>query len=112
MYKLAYKLEVMQKLDKLTFIVLSLVLLGIGSCKKEEACDGGMKGTFKDLTGLDGCGWVIELEDKSVIEPSNLSDFMIIPEEDKKIWVSYESAPLASICMVGEIVIIKCISSR
>ncbi len=102
----------MQKLGKFIFIILSLVLLGIGSCKKTESCDEGVKGTFKNLTGLDGCGWVIELADKSVIEPSNLSEFTIVPEEDKKIWVSYENAPLASICMVGETVIIKCISSR
>lgn len=102
----------MRKASLLTLLFFSFVLLGIGSCKKMEPCDKGVKGIFKDFTGLDGCGWVIELEDKSVIEPSNIADFMIIPEENKKIWLSYESAPLASICMVGEIVIINCISSR
>lgn len=94
----------------LSFIII--IILSIGSCKKTSPCDHGIKGTLKNYTGLDGCGWMIELNDGSVIEPSNLNDFMIIPAENKKIWVSYESAPLASICMVGEIVIIKCISER
>lgn len=93
-------------------ISFTIILIGLGSCKKEEKCPDGVKGTFKNLTGLDGCGWVIELEDKSVIEPSNLSEFIISPEEGKPIWLSYESAALASICMVGEIVVVKCITER
>ncbi len=95
----------------LSVLLLSLVL-ATGSCKKEEACADGQKGIFKNFTGLDGCGWMIELENNKVIEPSNLNEFMIQPEENKKIWVTYESAPLASICMVGEVVYIKCISER
>ncbi|PKP34585.1 MAG: hypothetical protein CVU00_06365 [Bacteroidetes bacterium HGW-Bacteroidetes-17] len=94
-------------------IFLSFTMLCLNTCKKTGPCDDGVKGSFKNLTGLDGCGWVIVLEDNNqVIEPSNLNDFMIVPSEDKKIWVKYERAPLASICMVGEVVIINCISDR
>jgi hypothetical protein len=102
----------MKKINPISFFLIIILIFGIESCKKESSCNDGEKGVFKNLTGLDGCGWVIELENKSVIEPSNLQDFMIIPHENKKIWVTYESAPLASICMVGEIVLIKCISDR
>lgn len=102
----------MQKPAFLCLILFSTMLMGIGSYKKTEPCDQGVKGVFKDFTGLDGCGWMIELENNKVIEPSNLTSFMIVPEEDKKIWISHESAPLASICMAGEVVIIKCIASR
>lgn len=102
----------MRKTIIISIILFSTMLMGIGSCKKVEPCDQGVKGVFKDFTGLDGCGWVIELENDKVIEPSNIESFMIVPEEDKEVWVSYESAALASICMVGEVVVINCISSR
>ncbi len=102
----------MKKTTLILIILISVLTFCFESCTKNNVCDQAVKGVFKDYTGLDGCGWVIVLEDNSVIEPSNLQDFMIIPQENKKIWLSYENAPLASICMVGQVVIIKCISER
>ena len=102
----------MKKFAFSSLILITVLFCGLESCKEKSSCDQGVKGVFKDFTGLDGCGWIIELEDKSVIEPSNLQDFMIIPRENKKIWVTYENAPLASICMVGQVVLVKCISER
>ena len=93
-------------------IVTCLVLLAaLSSCQK-GGCKEAVKAEFKDLTGLDGCGIVIQLSDGSYIEPQNLSDFSITPEDGKKIWVQYHSTQGGSICMVGDIVKIDCISER
>lgn len=53
---------------------------------------------------LDGCGWMLELEDKTKKEVSEG-----IPEtfkvEGKKVWAKYSPAKnVASICMAGQIV--------
>lgn len=86
-------------------------------------------GTIKDLTGLDGCGYVIELDNGAVLEPvrrfwcgTGLTDeqlaemekqnaFWLFPIEDGlRVSVGYESTEnFGSICMAGEIVTITCI---
>jgi hypothetical protein len=82
--------------------------------------------TVRDLTGLDGCGFVFELEDGNRLEPlrilycgtpsapnetkdNPLLDFEFV--DGKKVMINYEILPnYGSICMVGPIVKIKCIS--
>lgn len=83
--------------------------------------------TVRDLTGLDGCGWVFELSDGSRIEPQRLMfcgtpplptevtedplyDFEWV--DGKTVYISYEETDMVSICMVGSIVRITCISNR
>jgi len=102
----------MSKILSLTFVGIAISLLTLTSCEKESDCPNAVKATFTDLTGLDGCGMVIELENGDRIEPVNLSDFEIDVEDGKKIWVEYHSFSGASICMVGEIVEIDCIGER
>lgn len=95
-----------------TCLLICALLIGIASCAK-GSCGHGQKAKLKDLTGLDGCGMVIELQDGSYLEPTNLSEMDIEIVDGKKIWVSYHTAPnLASICMAGNIVEIDCIASR
>lgn len=91
--------------------VLSFASITLSSCQKGD-CSNAVKGEFKDLTGLDGCGMVIELSNGEKIEPRNLSDFNVEPEDGKKIWVKYHLAEGGSICMVGDIVRIDCITER
>ena len=56
---------------------------------------------------------MIELNDGTKLEPNNLNDFSIDLEENKKIWIVFRpAAQMVSICMVGEIVTIDCISER
>jgi len=56
---------------------------------------------------------MVELDDGSSLEPTNLNDFNLDLKENKKIWISYHTAPqMMSICMAGEIVTIDCISER
>lgn len=94
---------------KLLPILLGLML--IASCEKEP-CENAQKATFKDMTGLDGCGMMIELEDGKRLEYINLNDFEITPEDGKQIWVTYENYDGMSICMAGQMVKITCIAER
>jgi hypothetical protein len=93
-----------------SFILITLLLF---SCKKNE-CPIAVKGELKDYIGLDGCGFVIILENGDRIEPINLSEFDIELVDNQKIWVDYHINEnlSASICMVGDIVVIDCISKR
>ena len=94
----------------LYFCLLLMVLL---SCSKNE-CPRAVKGELKDYIGLDGCGFVIILENGDRIEPINLSEFDIELVNNQKIWVDYHINEnlSASICMIGDIVLIDCISRR
>lgn len=107
-------------------IVSSLTFTG---CSEEDitnvSCDQAVPATVRDLSGLDGCGFVFELEDGSKLEP-----FMLgycgtppLPKEvtenplynfewvdGKQVLIGYEVVPdAASICMVGKIVKITCL---
>lgn len=105
MKKIFYK-----KIVVLTFILLTLATL---SCNKESECDNSQRAKLVNMTGLDGCSWIIEINNGTKLEPINLNDFSINLKENKKIWVVYHTAPqMASICMAGEIVTIDCISER
>jgi len=84
----------------------------VSSCST-NSCPNSVKGEFKDLQGLDGCGMVISLENGDKINPVNLSDFDIEIVDGKKVWVSYSIQENAmGICMVGKIVEIVCVSDR
>lgn len=82
------------------FILLTLV---VTSCAQQH-CPYGVPVKMKNLTGLDGCGWVLELNDGTRLEPINLNEFNVSMVEGKKLFVTYEDFPAASICMVGKMV--------
>jgi hypothetical protein len=104
------KLTMMKIAVKIPILLFTLFLAL--SCSK-RSCLNSKNGELKNYTGLDGCGWVIVLEDGTKLEPTNLSEFNIALEEAKKISVSYKSSNnMASICMVGELVEIDCIKER
>jgi hypothetical protein len=84
-------------------IFFFLSILVVTSCAQQH-CPFGIPVKMKNLTGLDGCGWVLELSDGSRMEPINMNDFEVKLVEGKKIYVTYEDFPGASICMVGKIV--------
>lgn len=92
-------------------LILLSSFLFLFSCN-EKPCENAEKGTFKDMTGLDGCGIMIELNDGKRLEFVNLDDFDITPEDGKKIWVTYEPYAGGSICMAGDLVKLTCISER
>jgi len=92
---------------------ISLTLLLFMACNKNKCADS-VKAELKDLSGLDGCGFVIELENGNKLEALNLCDFDIDLNDGKKIWVSYHLTTnfIGTICMVGDIVEIDCIANR
>lgn len=68
-------------------------------------------GNIRDYTGLDGCGFVIELTNGQVLEPLFVDDSTFVFENGKPITLSYqEETGYGSICMVGKIVRITCIA--
>jgi hypothetical protein len=107
--------------------LILLFILTFSSCKKEEGIQKAgctTQATVRDLTGLDGCGFVFELEDGTRLEPLRifycgtppvpkempkdpLLDFVF--EAGKKVKIGYELTESASICMVGPMVKITCI---
>ena len=99
--------------QKLLVIGLIVLTLTIHSCNKESECENSCSAKIVNMTGLDGCSWMIELGDGSKLEPTNLNDFNINLQVNQKIWIVYHTAAqMASICMHGEIVTIDCISER
>jgi hypothetical protein len=90
--------------------IISLALLV--SCSKSTSCTSTIKGKLKNLTGLDGCGWVIEANGKT-FEPVNLGEFdSSLLAENQKIYFSYSPFTVGSICMVGETIQLKCVEKR
>ena len=81
--------------------------------------------TVRDLTGLDGCGYVFELEDGTRLEPVRnlicgtpplpkevtedpLFNFQF--EEGKKVLIDFQPVDAGSICMAGTPVKITCLT--
>ena len=92
------------------FLIFTLVLF-VG-CAKSTSCQNALQGRIKNLSGLDGCGWVIEANGKT-FEPLNLNDFdSTLKKNNQKIYFTYQSSPAGSICMVGETVQLTCLTKR
>lgn len=90
-----------------------LLVIGCSSCEKDTpiddypSCDGkGMQ--LVDLTGLDGCGWVLQ-KDSSLFEPINIDSFDIPLRHEHYYYVKFDTVNAVSICMVGPIIEIECI---
>jgi hypothetical protein len=95
---------------KLNFVLFTLFFAL--SCSK-NSCSNSKNGVLKNFTGLDGCDWVIVLDDGKKLEPSNLSEYKIGLSEGKKVSIRY--SPIKNTytaCMVGEFVEIKCMKER
>lgn len=111
-------------------LVTGLVALVSLSCQENhiEKGDCSVPATVRDLTGFDGCGWVFELSDGQRLEPQRMILMCGTPPlppeitEDplydfewvngKTVYISYQELDAASICMVGPVVKITCISDR
>jgi PKD repeat protein len=69
-----------------------------------------LTGTVVDYTGLDGCGLVIELDNGERLEPAEIVPNFVL-KAGQRVRLSYtELRDWASICMVGRIVRIDCIT--
>lgn len=93
-------------------ILFSCAFLLLFSSCEGSSCENAKAATIEDYTGLDGCGLVVKLTTGEVLEPMNLNDFNITPTDGMKVWVKYHEVAGGSICMVGPIVEIDCLSKR
>ena len=106
----------------------SLIILSLFSCEEEKIypdCETPVLATVRDLTGLDGCGFVFELSDGTRLEPQRMlyCGTPPLPKEitedplyqfefvdGKKVLLGYEECEdCFSLCMVGPIVKVICI---
>ena len=78
--------------QKLLLLSLVVLTLAIHSCNKESECEDSHSAKLVNMTGLDGCSWMIELDNGTKLEPTNLNDFNINLQENQKIWVVYHTA--------------------
>lgn len=77
----------------------------------EKGCEDGAPAMILDYTGLSGCNWVIRLENGEQLEPVNLQDFDLVPADSMIVHITYIEAPtMMSICMVGKMVEVICIT--
>jgi hypothetical protein len=54
---------------------------------------------------IDGCTWLIELQDKKILQPSNITKFNIKLKDGKRIRFKYKSLKnVAGFCMMGDMV--------
>lgn len=107
--------------------LLVLILVIVSACSKEKITTSNcsVEATVRDLTGLDGCGYVFELNDGKKLEPQILmycGTMPLSPEvtndplynfqfvDGKRVKISYEQVEGASICMVGPMVKITCLT--
>jgi hypothetical protein len=90
------------------FAVIFILFFSLNCGDEETACD--IKATLRDYAGLDGCGFVLVLEEGGVLEMGAFDeepDFSF--NDGMKVRISYEEmSNMASICMVGPIVRITC----
>lgn len=113
-----------------SLLLLFLIGLSIVACDEEKfdssvPCTDGVEATVRDLAGLDGCGFVFELEDGTKLEPLRLfyCGTPPLPKEvtedplyqfefvdGKKVVIGYETQnDIGSYCMVGPVVKITCL---
>lgn len=106
------------KKNIIRLLLLLLVSTTTYSCCKKAAAPepdyaalGYKKATVINYA-LDGCMWMLELEDKTKKEPKNLPEEFRV--ENKAVWVKYSIAKKGgmSICMAGEMVEIEDIKAR
>ena len=115
---------------RLTFLGL-LFLLALPACQEDDATpECTILATVRDLTGLDGCGWVLELENGERLEPylpyaitadplwcgvaspdyNTTPWYDANPQDGMKVRIAYEVLDdRSSVCMVGDIVEVTCL---
>ncbi|AXO81659.1 hypothetical protein DZC78_15095 [Olleya aquimaris] len=95
--------------------LIAITILGLSCANskttKNKTCPNQVNGTLVNMTGLDGCGWMILLENNKKVNPINLKTFDITLKDQKKITFSYtEIKDRMDICMAGQIVEVNCIT--
>jgi hypothetical protein len=69
-----------------------------------------VKATIIDMSYLDGCFYILELENNDRLVAVNLAEPWLV--DQKKVWITYDAVDAATVCMAGKSVKIKTIEER
>lgn len=98
---------------KLLILLSCFFLLTGQTCKQKNGGQNAgcqVMGTIKDFKGLDGCGFMIVLEDGQKLQPVKYSSQNLEIKDGQKIKFSYEEVTnQVGICMAGKMVEVTCI---
>ncbi len=92
------------KIHRFALFYILIATSVLFSCNKENNIpEKAVAATLYDYTGLDGCTWIVDLEDNNgICEIAGFPNNGFNMEDGKKVWVTYDFAEnQISICMVG-----------
>jgi hypothetical protein len=104
----------------LMLLASMFLLASLTSCSKENGLvkNCGTPATVRDLSGLDGCGFVLELDNGQRLEPvtfvrcGNDPGSQFEWKDGQRVTIGYQELnDRGSICMVGKVVEITCIEA-
>lgn len=89
------------------------ITLAIISCKKTQDNTAiAANGTIVKQT-IDGCVWLIKLDNNKILEPMNLSSFNTVNVKDgQRVYLTYKIYNGFSTCMMGDMVTLIKISNQ
>jgi hypothetical protein len=98
-------------------LLLAACLLPLAfSCQEDSSSEPAPEcktpATIRDLTGLDGCGYVLELGSGQRLEPHGPLWDNYAKHDGERVTISYTAELTASSCMVGEGVKLSCIQQQ
>ena len=95
----------------LLYFLPFLLFINFPGCEKDDpAITGEIEGIVKDYTGLDGCGFIIELVNGEKLEPVEIVSKVFKLFDNQRVALTYtELTDYSSICMVGKIARIETI---
>ncbi len=86
-------------------LILASVFLNFSSCEDNPVIiKNEVKGIVRDYTGLDGCGFIIELINGDKLEPVEINDENFVLMDGQRVILTYTELSNMSICMVGKTV--------
>ena len=86
--------------------VLLQPLLSCNTTEEAPSPADKVSATVRNLTGLDGCGFVLELDSKKRLEPHGTLWQNFAKHDGARVTITYVSEPAPSVCMVGEGVVL------
>ena len=103
---------------KVLILMLMVAVMTLAACNSSKTKEQAVKdknmteGVFVDMSNVDGCGWIIKLPDGSKMQPTNLSQFDITPEENMTVLFTYKKSDLAGVCMMGQMIELTSIKEK
>lgn len=87
---------------KFIFLIL-IVAVSLVACSKNSKSFTANGTIVKE--SIDGCTWLIRLDNTKILEPTNLSSFSVTIKDGQRVTLRYKlTTDKASICMMGELV--------